>query len=229
MLQYYVLKNSAEVAVVGSEYPQIDSCGGTMNRQASDSVYKVYDKFPSFIPNLNHLVLHKKAKLTDVLSCVFINSGFIISNKVKLVLSKYNIVNYKYYPAVIRHNGAMIEDNYSWFFPVGDISGQINYAKTDFFKFFSYDIEKRKTHLLINSKEDLEIAMKNSSSLERVRTSKYILNDGAFIDKDLFFIHRADTRVYVSETLAEDFKNSGILGFEMYPVKFIGKPEETVS
>jgi hypothetical protein len=119
--------------VIGPEYPQIQTADGTVHRDAPDSFYKVYaNVFPDFIPNLNYLVLHKDAISTDVLSAAMISSGFIVSEKMKNILSQHKLPPHKFYPAIVEHNGTFYQ-NYSWFFYVCDVLDYINYQQTDFY------------------------------------------------------------------------------------------------
>jgi hypothetical protein len=110
-MKFFHIKTSSERKVIGPQYPQIQTSDGTVDAKAPDSYYNVYSNvFPVFIPNLNYLVLHKQAILTDVLSAAMIRPGFIVNEKVKNILSQHKLPPHKFYPATIEHKGVFYQN-----------------------------------------------------------------------------------------------------------------------
>lgn len=205
-MNYYTLSNSNENDI-GSQYPQIQKMGGTMHRDAPDSIYNIPSgKFPNFKPNLDFLVLHPKAKLTDFISAVQISNGFIVSGKVKNILSKFNIIDHNFYSATIKHNGSLYTD-YFWFCPVGNVNNFIDYAKTEFYIIDSFG---EKENVQINSYEELMGLFEKTSSLKKIRTTKIKYLKINVLD--LFYLHSPDRRTFISESLNSEFIKQKITG-----------------
>lgn len=218
-MQYYLIKTSIEKTIIGPEYPQIQTMGGNVNRDAPNSLYNVYsNEFPSFVPNLNYFILHKNANLTDVLSAAMISYGFIVNNKVKNILEQFNLPPHIFYSATVEHNGKFY-DNYFWFFFTGDILDFIDYDRTKFYI----------TDMVDNKIEDC----KNINSVISFKNLKEILPDDRDINSDLIFLKKStldnydlikipfgNYRSYVSEKLFNKL-NIDITGFSFSEVQNI--------
>lgn len=217
-MKYYILKNSNEKKDVGSQYPQIQEIGGTMHKDAPDSIYKVPSgRFPDFIPNLNYLNLHPKAKLTDVLSAAHISNGFILSQKVKNIFDEFNLIEHRYYPAIINHNGTLYKD-FFWFCPIGDLVDYIDFNRTEFYITDSFN---EKFQINIENKEDLKQTYNDISSLNKIRTYKYYFISNHSPNKDLFFINFADSRLIISESLENKLQQEKITGINVQEVYYL--------
>lgn len=215
-MQFLVLKSATEKKIIGNQYPQIQTMGGTVNRDAQDSIYNVYsNKFPDFTPNLNHFILHANARLTDALSAAMISYGFIVNEKVKAIFEQYKLPQHKFYPATVKHN-EKIYNNYYWFFFISDVLDFIDYDKTSFFI----------TDLVDNKIEDCK-SIKSSMDIKKLKDALigkgYInaeiiyLKESISISYDLFKITLGDYRTYISEKLNEDLINQKVTGFDIFP------------
>lgn len=215
-MQYYILKNSNEKKDIGSQYPQIQEMGGTMHKDAPDSIHKVPSgRFPDFITNLNYLILHPKAKLTDVLSVAHISNGFIVNQKIKNIFDNFNLIEHKYFPAIIYHNGTLHND-YFWFCPIGNLIDLIDFNRTEFYIVDSFG---DKEPIKVKNKKELQLVYNSTSSLNKIRTDKYFFNNIGSL-KDLFFIHFADTRIFISESLLKQLDELKIKGISTQSVTF---------
>jgi hypothetical protein len=213
-MQYFSIKTSPEKKIIGTEYPQIQTMDGTVNRKAPNSLYNVNsDAFPNFVPNLNYFLLHKNAKLSDVLSAAMISYGFILNDKVKSILQQHKLPPHEFYPATVNHNGRFY-NNYFWFFYISDVLDFIDYDKTRFFVCDMVD----------NKIEDCKII----HSADLLRNLKEILPDDRKINSDLVFFKKTlierydlfkitfgDYRSYISERLYDNLKNNNITGFNI--------------
>ena len=77
-------------------------------------------EIPFFLLNIDFLEISPKAKLTDFLSVTGLLRGFIVSDKVKTILEKYNLPNCKFYNVIVhqpvKETKSIIKFNYWWFY-----------------------------------------------------------------------------------------------------------------
>jgi len=212
---YYSLSHSIETEQIGKEYPQIQSIGGTIKADASNSIYNVYNEMPDFTPNLNYLEVHNNAKLTDVVSASITSKGFIVNDKVKIILESFNLPLHKFFPATLAHKG-VLNDNFYWFFYSGDLSDFIDYSNTDFLLVDSFGERKE---ISINSKKDLKTIYNNTSTLNKIRSTGIKYKDS--IKLDLFESHLADSRTFISDKLKRILEENKVTGIQITPVTFI--------
>src|SRR4051812_30041341 len=103
---YYSFDFSTEKKDVGSEFPQIQKMKSGYNSDGPHSVYKLgrcYEALPNFTPDLDGFILHSRAKKTDFISKSLTSRGFIISEKVKRILSQYKLPLHAFYPIKLYH------------------------------------------------------------------------------------------------------------------------------
>lgn len=116
---------------------------GSASLQTEGMTYSMYDKDsiknmpffqkPDFIPNTNALQVSYKAKVTDIIKCVFTNSkkSFFLNDKTKNLLLKYNLSPYELYEAKVLHRDK-IYDNYFLIHFIDDMTKYIDYEKSTF-------------------------------------------------------------------------------------------------
>jgi len=85
------------------------------NYDAPNSVHNLpYDSLPDFEPTFDTVVIHKQAKLTDLLSSAPIrNTGFLVSERFRTVLLEFALPQHRFYPVPATHRGKQITD-YFW-------------------------------------------------------------------------------------------------------------------
>jgi hypothetical protein len=97
MKSYSILKFAYSTKETGRPYPQVQKMSRNYEYGALNSIYqlgKFTTDLPTFTPNLECFILHKKAKATDLLSNGLTNnSGFLLTGKFKEVLSAFNFPN----------------------------------------------------------------------------------------------------------------------------------------
>lgn len=212
IMKYYILKNSTEKKIIGTEYPQIQTMQGNFQRDAPDSIYNVYpNKFPDFVPNLNYFVLERNAKITDIVSASMISYGFIVNNKVKNIFNNFKLPSHKFYPAIINHNGIFFDDYY-WFYFVSDTIDFINFEKTIFFITDFFGEKENYCVPPISNANNLR------NQLMIIANDKNLDADPIFMRNeirqfDLFKISGFDFNTYISESLLSALVECGITGF----------------
>lgn len=116
-MEYYRFKEACATKETGSEYPQLQRWSPGYDDDNPNSYYSYYNAsnrgsiFPDFTPDMDSLVLHNKAKLTDLLSSG-LSIGFIISHKLKTIFEKYNFPSSKFYPTTIIHKKERLDSYY---------------------------------------------------------------------------------------------------------------------
>lgn len=216
-MNYWNISNSIESSQIGSEYPQIQKIGGEINLNAENSLQKVYNKLPLFLPNLDFFIVHKKSIMTDVMSCSFISKGFLVSEKFKLILESFDLPKHKFFPAVLKKNEIKYF-NYYWFFFEGDLTNNFIYEKSTFFLVDSFG---EKVNINIDSPEKLLETYKNISSLLKIRSSNLVLKKQ--IELDIFHLNLADSRIIISDKLLNSLVKNKITGlsYKKIPETFI--------
>jgi hypothetical protein len=221
-MKYFFLKESVRTIETGNEYPQIQKMS-TMHDFDDDNGVYVFSRitFPQNNPNLKFLLLEEQAKLTDLLSSVMlILTGLLINNKVKDLLSNFNIPNHKFYPAFVKD----IKDNvyaYYWIQTSDerDVDFLLNYSESEFYiRKDTIGIEKEPVK--INSIEDLKYYQSKLEIHQGIRTSKAVLNKSFLsLNLDLFKVGRFSTYWIVTERLKNAFEKEKITGVSFTEAK----------
>jgi hypothetical protein len=96
-------------------FPQHQEMGRGYDYDAADSVHKLpYDAIPSFEPNFNTVIVHGHAKLTDLLSSApIIDTGFLISSRLRAVFEEFALPPHRYYSVPMRHRNKPVA-GYFW-------------------------------------------------------------------------------------------------------------------
>ena len=174
-MDYYRVSISTEN--VGC-YPQSESMTEGYQYKAEDSVWNLGQDY-NLAPNLNAIELKSKAKLTDLLSCVSINSYIaqIISQKLSTLLAKFELPSHQLHKAEVIKNQRSI-GGYFLFMITENSETQINFEKSSFI------IKRRGAPILrtldINSFEEFDSIYKSKGLLkvgETVRIRKLFFNE----------------------------------------------------
>jgi len=195
----------------------------------------VRDKFPDFVPDLDYFQLHKRAKITDVISIGSTYFGFLVNQRVKSLIEKSRLPNYRFYEAKIGYNDNEVYDGYFFFHLVSNFLDQVDFNKTQF-----YELKVSPKENLENFPEDQvleikeqwkggnvfwvkvrqevnspkELLDKNKQLKMRLLTDKYNFKNDFKIEYDLFYIGRHDIRMYTSENFAKTIKSEKITGID---------------
>lgn len=153
--QFYILKPAVGTKETGMAYPAVESYDD-YDFNGPNSVHKIkFNEFPDFDPDIR-FKLAKGAKLCDMMGQATINAhGFIISEKLKLILEQANTVTCKFYPAPIEDKG-MIHKYYWVHFVWEDAKKLIDYEGS---KFFKRKFSNNLGYLDIKSEDDLNVTL----------------------------------------------------------------------
>jgi hypothetical protein len=136
---YYKFAAAVDTPETGPEYPQIQKMAPGYDYDASNSVYalsKEYLKLPEYAPNLDYFILASKAKPTDLLSAAVIYGGFLVSEKFKNLLERFQLPTHKFYPAQVKWRKEFL--NYFWMHTICDLTDYVDYSSSKFFVYQNF-------------------------------------------------------------------------------------------
>ncbi len=214
---YYSLVFSSDPSVIGSQYPQIQKTTPNYDFSSSSSVYNVSRSFrtlPNVVPDFNGFVLPNRAILTDFLSNVFsYPNGFIVSERVKNILSKCTLQTHAFYPIVLYYKGLRI-DSYFWFHIIYDLTDVVDYERS---KFFIKKLHHDLGDVSVSSKSDF---LKKREAIEQEYSGQNVtlwtkkvqfLSHANF---DFFKIGMFDSRCFITDKTYYMFGCERVTGLE---------------
>ena len=186
------------------------------------------EKIPKKLPALGYLKLYKSSKVTDFICSDFLeNKGMFLSEKAKLILEKFNIGNFKFYPAIIEHNG--IKYNNFYFFRADiNVDSYVDITKSSFFsqkpKYFGSEGRKK---IKFKTRPDIkEFLIKNEGKEYNEKDfiySEQIIFTENYPQTDFFFLKefmKGSSKPFFSKRLKEALENcSGINFLETKKIK----------
>mgnify|MGYP006959899243 CR=1 FL=1 len=217
-MKYYLLDYACATRETGSQFPQIQKMSDNYNYQSEDSVYSLSrftNSFPDFNPNLDAFILHKNAKISDLLSSSpLMGSGFLISEKFKNALEKNIMPPHKYYPAKIIHKDNSY--NYYWIHILCDLTDYVDYNKSEFVIAKNYT--NTKNYIQIKSKKDFLIKkeeLKQKDLFLSIKANKIFFIENYFLAFDLFSVSLIDYDFYISQNLKNIINQEKITGVNL--------------
>ncbi|SHI02922.1 hypothetical protein SAMN04488109_6841 [Chryseolinea serpens] len=206
-MNYYIIKPAVDTKETGSAYPAVESYDG-YDFNASNSVHKLRSReFPDFKPDLR-FKLAKDAKLCDLMGQATINAhGFLISERLKGVFEKANIVPHTFYHATIEVKGVL--HNYYWMhLAVSKEFNFMNYKESDFYiKRFSKNLGK----IEIES-EDVFLDKRNEIGVTNTIGFNSIHINHTTVD---LFAFPFFTEIYISEKLKSEIEKNTLTGIHI--------------
>lgn len=211
---FFVLETIIDKDITGNVRPQASSRGETS--YAFD-----FHNFPDSSFKRGYFKLEPQAKLTDVMSDDISATGLLISQKAKTVFESFNLGRHQFFPCSITDQGGeTLVYYYLQFIPNLDPSQHINFDQSEFLldsraipvdsnqivqfnSFDAYETFKNEKHQawLNNTDEALVQVDVKQLHLENLDTTLGI-----------FMFSRMTDEIYVSKSLAEALKNSGVTG-----------------
>lgn len=137
-MELFKLKFDLNLKITGA-YPQIQKFIKGYDSEKVTSCSQVGSMFFSKLPNVSLdfkcLELAKKAKLTDYMSCSYLNelTGLLVSDSFRNFLMKFNLPNSMKYEASIYQNGDILSSNYCWMHYTSTYPEAIQFDASEFF------------------------------------------------------------------------------------------------
>lgn len=126
-MKLYFLEHAIDTEETGPYNPQIEKLYPDTDPNSNISIYRLYDnpgKFPLIDPKIDYVELKKGSKLSDVLSSsMFVRFGFIVSEKIKSIITGYELPEHKLYRVPVRYEGAIFVD-YFWLHMLFEFNGK---------------------------------------------------------------------------------------------------------
>jgi len=157
-----------------------------------------------------------KAKQIDVLSCAnnYNTSGIIVSDKVRVILEKYNLHSTQFIPCVLHKNGSKIS-GFSLLHCYSYLLDKIDYDRTTFSRIWPFPKEIEESYGYINENKFKEEITKCIGRVAYVSPdSGYYFKDFDLNNFDLFKVGYAENFLYFSERLKRDLEFNKVIGFE---------------
>lgn len=133
-IKHFELAQEYEFKKVG-RYPQAGEFIHGYDPMSENGIFKIPRlKLPSFVPNLDGIKLHKRAKLTDVISAIMFSRGLMIHKRVAEILNDFNLCKHKIFKAKLYQNDIVLEDYYV-ILAEFDILPYVDYEKTEFYSY----------------------------------------------------------------------------------------------
>ena len=215
-MNYYYLKY-----FVSSEKSntQISEISGDHNFNDDSGIYAFAKiDFPN-ISEIKYLLLDKGAELADIMNAVMlVPSGLLINEKVKEILSNFNLPNHKYYSALVKDfHGKVYPYNWLQTSKERDMRSYID------FKLSSFKIRKDMIGLIsesvqINSEEELNKIQDNLEFGLAVNLSSLVFKkDFSRLNIDLFKVRRLGRDWIISERLKKSLEDAKVTGVRIEP------------
>ncbi len=226
-MQYFILKEAVATKETGPEYPQIQKWKPGYNDDKSDSIFSYWEAsnrgqvFPHFEPNLDAMVLHGKAKPTDLISGGT-SVGLLISQKLKNIFKEFNFPPHRFYPAIILHKNTALGPYYlmhmiSKYFE--DYLDFVEYGKSNFL-IEAVDGRPIESIRLHSKQEYLDVSAKLQEQTSKEKTfyavSAHLIRFNNGFDKNLdCFRAPFGIDYYISQKLKNALVKDNITGFNI--------------
>ncbi len=215
MSKFYLIGTSTDEKEIGV-YHQIfnmgEECHNGLNGPRSMKNLVSW-RFPEQPPQLDYLIMAKRAKLTDVLSVGFISArGYLVSERLKQLLEGFNLMPHRFYPGKVEYKGTLF--NYYFLHLVCDSYRLIDFEKTKFY--ITTSGVKTNDNLIIKYEEDLkkmrkEMPMSKSIKAEKLYFSTFFENQPL----DLFYFIGLHPDIFISEKLKTALEVMDITGLNI--------------
>lgn len=172
-------------------------------------------------PILSNVVLHSKAKRTDLID-TFGDIGFahsyLISNKLKEIIEKFNCFGFQFFKTYVIHENEKIKDY--WVINKYDFAYNfIDFKKTIFFKKNSLNRDVIE-EINFTSLDDFLLKIVDLKYPITIATSNIFFNENMNLDLfSLRFYENGGHKGIVSERLKNEIEKEGITGIEFKPLE----------
>ena len=161
---------------------------------------------------VNFISFDPNNKFTDIIfGCAFSLNGFVVSDKVRLILLKYKLLEVQFTPVV---NERIPPNSYYFMFFNSDLTPVIDYKHTELFihDFFTQEIKP----LNIKNRTELTKIVKKYSAIvgENIIAKKVCFKRK--VDYDVFRVGQFDDNFYFSERVVNELRDNNVLGAEFY-------------
>ena len=213
---FYTIRESMDLKIVGKFFQSED----ILNYLADDPRFlnNVYFKKIDFIPITPIPILHKKAKITDLISNVNGGSGLhlVMSEKLKNIIIKYRSTGLQFFKTSIVKDGVNF-DNYFSLNMYDDDNESIDFSKTIInYRKYNPGLIKESKLITVASLCEFEKLLENRNMFDEIIFENIFILDNKNID---FFMIKHPLKYIVSEKLKKEIEDAGCTGIEFQPVE----------
>lgn len=222
---FYSIKHSMNTKIVGKFFQSENIDWNYGNIDNPKLLNNIYFEKADFDPIVPIPILHKKSKITDLISCVNATSSgqLIISKKLKNILENQNNNGFQFFKSQLIQNGNIINDYFilnMWNTNMEYINFKkslIYYEKQRDDFMTSYATNKILLNIT-NISEFIEYTELAKIKAETINIEKLKIvdnvNDNFFMLKYVF-----GSMFYVSEKLKQEIEDAGCTGIEFQPIE----------
>lgn len=215
---YYNIGRTNELDVIG-QYPQTkEVTSSKYHIDNIDSAAKVNSNYlPDFKPKYG-LELLPKSIATDVIDKGSLEFGFVVSEKLKRLLSDFNLPSHKFHSIDVYN----VNTQYYWFQFLTNFESffDVKNSEIEIFDIFKQEVIEVVT---FNSLQEI-IESNRKLVLQIGKTMRYksIRLKRGFPQFDLFEVKGAKNFTLISETLKREFESQNITGLEYLKYDKVG-------
>ncbi len=216
-MSYFQISHETDDKEVGV-YEQIKELAIPTPRSVREKYYDLDESRKSFLENLPSLSVFKlasKAKITDVLSCLFLsmNVGFIASKKCSNLIKKSNLTNHQFHSAKII--GIPDDLEYQFFYLIEETQ-KINYKKSVCCKTDLFGTEEGEP-IEISSIDDF---WRNNIAIQQAEPGSKLSFMEVYLCEQLDILRLpGNSRIFISEKLKNQFEVNQVSGVVYKPSK----------
>lgn len=216
IIDFYVIEGSAEVQEVGY-YPQTTSFLPNYDKDAPTSAYNIrWNELPSFIPNLEGIQIHKKSKITDVMSFFLGGDYPLLSSKAIDILEKFRLPKYnKVEATLLREQGEL--SYYVFLFESKAINSLI--LKESLFATQNNMTQYEGDTFIVSTLSELKNIAVDCVMNSKNLLKKKLIFDSSILDYDLFNLDFLGG-THVSVALAHELKKQKVSGIKLHKVSY---------
>jgi len=211
--KYYNLQLASGTNETGREYPQCQTMSESYDHNGAYSHRNLrHTVFPDFTPDFNYYVLHPQAKLTDVVSVINPYFGLVVNDKVKQILTKFVLPEYRFYDVRIQSKDIFF--NYNFLHIICDLTDKYNFSCT---QFYISELLSDNRFFKTNSPEGLNKEIDKALPFGKVGIYKLDIKRNVNINYDIFYLTPADNELYISHRLKTALEEAKVTGIEITP------------
>ncbi|MEW4925435.1 hypothetical protein [Algibacter sp. 2305UL17-15] len=212
-MRLYKISESTNLKITG-DFPQSQKMIKGYDYDAPNSSYILYEnrnKEINFTPNLDSFLLQKEANKTDVISATPLGGmGFMVSDKLKDLLTKFNLIDHKYFKASFVHGEKKYNDYQRLHF-ISKLYKKVEFKSSDFIISGGKEID-------FNNFSDLNLKSKELGVNGEIYAKRLCFKSNILKNLDLFFIGFFDFNTYISENLKNEIELNNITGLNIVEV-----------
>jgi hypothetical protein len=224
-MEYFLLGNTTDEKIVGKQYPQCKGMPSGLGltskwfEQANSMTNLNNNEFPNFEPELI-FELDEKAKLTDVVTPSNISAkGLLVNDKLKNILDSFNLIEHRYYPAILIVNGE--KRHYYWLHFKESNDVFLNYIDFEKSSFYIGNLARWKEATIDINTIDEYYQIKKSIGFKTINFEQLYFKENFKQNPiELFYIDNLHNDFIINDVLKNTLQTLGIKGFEVYKAKF---------